>query len=104
MACYAHIGQHSACHANYVAECKEAIHNQYHELLRELVGQGYKDLVVMNQEQIKCYRNPTKDEIKFGYGATHYRSFPLSEIGINKKGWIKSWFVSKDDGLRYYHY
>ncbi len=102
--CYAPIGQHSACHVDYANECKEAIHNQYHKLLLELVGQGYKDLVVMNSEPIKCYRKPTIEEINFGLGVTHYRDFTIAEIGIAKTGWIKSWFISKDDGLRYNHY
>jgi len=101
---YAHIGQHSACSEEYAKECIEAKHYQYHGLLTELVSVGYKDLKVMNTEPIKCWRNPTEYEIKFGEGAIHYRDFTLAEIGINKKGWIKSWFRSKDDGLRYNHY
>jgi len=101
---YAHVGQHSACSLAYRDECIEAKHYQYHGLLTELVSVGYKDLKVLNSEPIKCWRNPTEYEIKFGEGAIHYRDFTLAEIGVNKKGWIKSWFRSKDDGLRYNHY
>ncbi len=50
------------------------------------------------------WRNPTAYEIKFGYGAIHTRTFTLFEIGYNKKGQLKKWFVSPDDGLRYYSY
>lgn len=99
--CYAHIGQHSAIHIDYAKECKEAQYNQYSDLLKELIGQGYNDLQVMNKQQFEYHREPTKAEIKFGEGATHYRSFTLSEIGINKKGGLKRWFIA-NDGLRYY--
>ena len=99
--CYAHIGQHSSCHIDYANECKEANYNQYSDLLKELIGQGYKNLVVLNTQVIECHRPPTKGEIKFGEGATHYRSFTIAQIGITKTGDIKKWFVA-DDGLRYY--
>jgi hypothetical protein len=86
-----------------VNECKEAPINEYWDLLRELIGQGYNDLQIMNTQTIQCHRQPTKFEIKQGYGAIHYRNFPLSVIGL-KKGlamW-KNWFIAPDDGLRYY--
>lgn len=82
--CYAHIGQHSACHIDYAKECKEAQINEYWPLLQELIGQGYDDLLIMNEQTIQCHREPTKGEIKFGHGATHYRDFPLSVIGLKK--------------------
>jgi len=98
---YAHIGQHSACHIDYANECKEAEYYQYQDLLRELIGQGYKDLQIENKQLITCHRQPTKYELKFGEGATHYRDFTVGEIGINNKGDLKNWFVAKDDKLRY---
>lgn len=101
MTCYANIGQHSACHPDYAAECKEAEYNQYHELLKELIGQGYKDLSILNAQTFECRRNPTISEISLGNGATHYRSFTASEIGIRKDGKFKAWFKA-DDGHRYY--
>lgn len=52
----------------------------------------------------ECWRKPTAYEIKFGEGAIHYRTFTLFEIGYNKKGELKKWFISKDDGLRYNRY
>ncbi len=41
------------------------------------------------------YRNPTKSEIRFGHGATHYREFTPDEHQSRK--WFKA-----DDGLRYF--
>lgn len=99
--CYAHIGQHSACSPDYANECKEAQYNQYADLLRELIGQGYNDLIVLNTQQINCHREPTKTEIGFGYGGTMYREFYISDL-LNKKGKIKKWFVCPDDHQRYY--
>ena len=104
MTSYSHIGQHSACSPDYADRCKEAVYFQYSDLLKELVGQGYKDLVVVNSQLLNCWRSPTIREINFGEGAIHYREFPISEIGINKKGNLKKWFISKDDGLRYNRY
>jgi hypothetical protein len=103
LTCYAHIGQHSACHKDYAKECKEAPINEYWDLLEELISQGYNDLQIMNSHEIECHRPPTKGEVKFGEGAIHYRNFPLSVIGLKKgKGMWKDWFISPDDGLRYY--
>ena len=103
MTCYSHVGQHSACHPDYANECKEAPINEYLDLLRELIGQGYNDLQIMNEHKIQCHRPPTKAECKRGYGATHYRDFPLSIIGLKKgKAMWKDWFKAPDDGLRYY--
>jgi hypothetical protein len=98
---YAHVGQHSACHLGYANECKEADFAEYQDLLKELISVGYKNLNVLNSKKIECWRPPTAGEIKFGEGATHYRDFTVSEIGLNKKGNLKKWFVA-DDGLRYY--
>ena len=43
--CYAHIGQHSACHIDYAKECKEATKEQYLDLQRELESIGYNLLI-----------------------------------------------------------
>jgi hypothetical protein len=47
--CYAHLGQHSACHPDYAKECKKATPEQYADLLRELKGQGYNDLKIIDK-------------------------------------------------------
>jgi len=100
---YAHVGQHSACSIDYANECKEAGFNAYCDLLNELIGQGYNDLQILNSQELECKRPPTKGELKFGEGATHYRSFPLSVVGLKKNKAIwKDWFIAPDDKLRYY--
>lgn len=47
------------------------------------------------------HRSPTKYEIKFGLGATHYRDFAIEECCWPGTRFLKTWFVA-DDGLRYY--
>jgi hypothetical protein len=59
----------------------------------------------INQETIDrgyiiYWRKPTPSEIKFGYGAIHYRDFPLSEC-VKKDGTHKRRLKAKDDGLFY---
>ena len=49
---------------------------------------------------IEAHRPPTKSEIKFGYGAVHYRTFPIEEWK-KPDGSLKKW-IKADDGLRYY--
>lgn len=100
--CYAHIGQHSPCSPSYANECKEAYYHEYSDLLKELIGIGYKNLHILNKQAFEYHRNPTPREIKFGHGATHYRYAPLADIGITCNGDLKKWYVSPYDGLRYY--
>lgn len=45
-------------------------------------------------------RKPTKAEIASGYGATHYRSFPLREA-IGNSGQIKKRLFAKDEAVWY---
>lgn len=97
---YSHIGQHSPCTDEYAKACKEAHYNEYADLLKELIGQGYKDLTILNTQEIEAHRPPTEAEIKFGEGATHYITVALSCI-LNEKGDIKKWFVYPGDKLRY---
>jgi len=52
-------------------------------------------------KEVQAHRKPTPSEIKFGEGATHYKTFPV-EIWKDKKGLSKCWIVCPDDGLRYY--
>jgi hypothetical protein len=101
---YTTIGQHSVAHTSYFKNLEVAEYREYWQLLQELVILGYNDLEVLNYEDQtrECHRAPTKGEIRFGEGATHYRIFTYSEIGHNNKtGKLKQWFVA-DDGLRYY--
>ncbi len=100
---YVHLGQHSACHPDYVKGKKLADYSEYNGLLRELIGQGYNDLQILNNHQEKeCHRLPTKGEIKFGEGAIHWLTVPLNLIINNKTGELKKWFIHPKDRLRYY--
>jgi hypothetical protein len=44
--CYAHIGQHSACHIDYANECRPATPAEYKELKAELESIGYNLQIV----------------------------------------------------------
>lgn len=46
--CYAHIGQHSACHLDYANQCKEATEEEYKDLKTELESLGYNLKIVNN--------------------------------------------------------
>ena len=52
-------------------------------------------------ESVTYHRPPTRAEIRFGYGATHYRQFSIEECCHANTRRLKAWFVA-DDGLRYY--
>lgn len=51
--------------------------------------------------EIEYHRNPTPAELRFGEGATHYRTFTIEECCKPGTRILKAWFVA-DDGLRYY--
>ena len=51
---------------------------------------------------VTYHRPPTKPEIRFGHGATHYRDFYLEDCTRKGTRILKKWFKAKDDGLRYY--
>lgn len=53
-------------------------------------------------QAVTYHRQPTKGEIAFGYGAIHYRDFPVAQCCKRGTRVLKQWFVAKDDGLRYY--
>ena len=99
--CYAHLGQHSACLEEYAGECEEAKYNEYADLLKELVRQGYK-LEVLNNQVIEYHRKPTEYELFFGEGATHYRCFLIGDV-VDSEGNLKKWIKTSGDGLRYYY-
>jgi len=48
------------------------------------------------------HREPTKGEVSFGAGATHYRTFPVEDCCFPGTRVMKRWFVATDDGLRYF--
>lgn len=49
---------------------------------------------------ITAHRKPTAGEIRFGYGATHYREFDVLEW-LKPDNTFKKW-IKANDGLRYY--
>jgi hypothetical protein len=49
--CYAHIGQHSACSADYIDECEIATKEEYEALAKELQAIGY-DLSISNENKL----------------------------------------------------
>lgn len=51
---------------------------------------------------VEYHRQPTKGEIKFGEGATHYKDFTLEQC-VKKDGNYKKWLICPIDGLRYYY-
>ena len=51
---------------------------------------------------LKYLRRPTKAEIKFGYGATHYRDFDF-ESCFDEDGFQKDKVRASDDDLIYYY-
>ena len=51
--------------------------------------------------EITGHRGPTPGEIKFGEGATHYKTFDV-DAWLKPDGTAKVWIVCPFDGLRYY--
>ena len=47
-------------------------------------------------------RRPTKEDIKFGHGAIHYRDFKFENC-FDKDGFLKLKVKSTDDDLIYYY-
>jgi hypothetical protein len=58
----------------------------------------------LNKEvkEITYWRNPTKEEIKFRHGATHYRDFDV-KICFDEEGFLKLRAKASDDKLIYYY-
>lgn len=52
-------------------------------------------------KSLTYWRRPTIDEIKFGYGATHYRSFDFKSC-FDINGFQKDKVRASDDGFIYY--
>lgn len=95
--CYSHIGQHSECSPSYALECVLASDEETVKLYKELESIGYE----LEGAYLDYHREPTKWEISFGEGATHYKGFsPLQYMKPN--GDIKKWLKCPIDGLRYY--
>ena len=53
-------------------------------------------------ETLSYWRNPTKEDIKFGHGAIHYRDFEFEKC-FDSDGLLKVKAKSIDDNLTYYN-
>ncbi len=60
----------------------------------------YLSQITNKPKTIKYWRNPTKEEIKFGYGALHYREFNFENC-FDAYGNLKLKIKASDDGLIY---
>lgn len=63
--------------------------------------EGYT-INLFEADRVDAHRPPTPAEIRFGYGATHYKEFPLVVWVHPKTGRLKRWIKCEFDGLRYY--
>lgn len=54
----------------------------------------------LSMSSVEYKRPPTKAEIAFGYGATHYLNIP-GNICMKEDGTLKLWLINPTDGLRY---
>ena len=85
--------------------------NQYGENRDKGVFYDYTDKQIIQEIKgriddildfsVTYYRNPTKSEITWGAGATHYKDFSFNEV-VKPNGYPKKWIVCPHDGLRYY--
>ncbi|MEO6135477.1 MAG: hypothetical protein ABIP35_10015 [Ginsengibacter sp.] len=57
--------------------------------------------IVVKPQTIEYWRNPTKEEIKFGYGAIHYREFDFDTC-FDKNGYLKQTIKAANDKLKYH--
>jgi len=92
-------------------DCESLSYSDCETMLAQMEKLGYTfefglDAVPFNlceiENVIAYHRQPTAAEIKFGYGATHYKDFPLSQC-TKKDGNYKKWLICPVDGLRYYY-
>jgi hypothetical protein len=62
----------------------------------------YRDHCIQIPKLIEYWRNPTKNEIRFGYGATHYREFDFDSC-FDKDNILILKAKASDDNLIYYY-
>lgn len=61
-----------------------------------------KDQFLIQPKQLAYYRNATKEDIKLGYGAIHYRDFDFDKC-FDENGIQKLKVKASDDKLIYYY-
>jgi hypothetical protein len=62
----------------------------------------HKSQINKKTETIAYWRNPTKEEIKFGHGALHYRDFDFNNC-FDADGFLKLKVRATNDYLIYYY-
>lgn len=60
----------------------------------------HKSQIINKPAIIEYWRNPTKEEIKFGNGAIHYRDFEFEDC-FDENDFLKEKIKSTDDKLVY---
>lgn len=58
--------------------------------------------IICKPKTLEYWRRPTKQEIKFGYGALHYRELDFEKC-FDENGYLKLKVRLNDDGLIYYN-
>lgn len=61
----------------------------------------HKSQITNIPDMLEYWRKPTKEEIKFGHGAFHYRDFNF-DYCFDSEGFMKLKVESNDDKLIYY--
>jgi hypothetical protein len=66
-------------------------------------GQTMKDFLPFREDVtvITGHRDPTRTEVRMGYGARHYKTFPRA-LWEHPNGKPKKWIKCPQDGLRYF--
>ena len=59
-----------------------------------------EDVRSIVEKGIEYWRNPTDDEVSFGYGYIHWLTVKKEDV-TKSDGKLKKWFIG-NDGLRYY--
>jgi hypothetical protein len=62
----------------------------------------HKSKILDKPSYLEYFRKPTKEEVKFGYGALHYRDFEFEKC-FDENGNQKLKAKALDDGLIYYY-
>lgn len=73
------------------------------ESVQNVFRSCFANFAPLAEGTVTYHREPTASEIRFGYGATHYRDFSVNDVRVRGSTRLKKWFTAADDGLRYYY-
>lgn len=81
--------------------CSKNIKDMAHEIVFTPLKTKTVEITATAKEDtpVEYWSNPTKAEIAFGHGATHYRDFRLKDV-LKKDGTVKRW-VRDEYGRRW---